>query len=91
MGDDLGMPAAVAIHNLVREGYKLFAVGASERLRAAARGRTAMLWVLGSTRWTSSGTQLVCTGGAAVHGARHGPPMWNGVEPVILTSVQVSL
>ena len=62
MGDDLGTPAAVAaIHNLVREGYKLFAVGASERLRAA------------------------------VHGARHGPPMWNGVEPVILTSVQVGL
>ena len=34
--DDLGTPAAVAaIHNLVREGYKLFAVGASENARAA--------------------------------------------------------
>jgi len=41
MGDDLGTPDAVAaIHNLVREGNQLFAVGASERLRAAARGRT---------------------------------------------------
>ena len=88
MGDDLGTPAAVAaIHNLVREGYKLFAVGAFGRRPGAVRA--AMLWVLGSTRWTSIGTQLVCTGGAAVHSTRHGPPMWNGVEPVVLTSVQV--
>jgi len=37
MDDDVGTPAAVAaIHNLVREGNKLLAVGASEKLRAAA-------------------------------------------------------
>ena len=76
MGADLGTPAAVAaIHNLVREGNKLFAVGASERQRAAPGAVRAMLWVLGWTRWTSTGTQHVCTRGAAVHSARHGPPM----------------
>ena len=73
MGDDLGTPAAVAaIHNLAREGNKLFAVSASERLRRRPGAVRAMLWVLGSTRWTSTGTPLVCTGGAAVHGAGHG-------------------
>ena len=48
MDDDLGTPAAVAaIHNLVREGNKLLAVGASEKLRAAAGAVRAMLGVLG--------------------------------------------
>jgi cysteinyl-tRNA synthetase len=48
MDDDLGAPAAVAaIHNLVREGNKLLAAGASEELRAAAGAVRAMLGVLG--------------------------------------------
>ena len=48
MDDDLGTPAAVAaIHDLVREGNKMLAVGASEDLRAAAGSVRAMLGVLG--------------------------------------------
>jgi cysteinyl-tRNA synthetase len=48
MDDDLGTPAAVAaIHNLVRESNRLLAVGASEKLRAAAGAVRAMLGVLG--------------------------------------------
>jgi cysteinyl-tRNA synthetase len=48
MDDDLGTPAAVAaIHDLVREGNKMLAVGASEDLCAAAGSVRAMLGVLG--------------------------------------------
>ena len=48
MDDDLGTPAAVAaIHNVVREGNKLLAAGASEGLRGAASSVRAMLGVLG--------------------------------------------
>lgn len=59
MDDDLGTPAAVAaIHDLVREGNKLLAVGASEKLRAAAGAVRAMLGVLGvdplDERWEDS-------------------------------------
>jgi cysteinyl-tRNA synthetase len=48
MDNDLGTPAAVAaIHNLVREGNKLLAAGATDELRAAAGAVRAMLGVLG--------------------------------------------
>ena len=90
MGDDLGTPTAVAaIHNLVRDGYKLFAVGASERLRAPARGRTGDALGAGldplAEHWDP----------ACLHG-RSGCPrrqartadVWNGAEPVGRTSVQ---
>jgi cysteinyl-tRNA synthetase len=48
MDDDLGTPAAVAaIHDVVREGNKLLADGASEALRGNAASVRAMLDVLG--------------------------------------------
>jgi cysteinyl-tRNA synthetase len=48
MDDDLGTPAAVAvIHNVVREGNKLLADGASDALRGNAASVRAMLGVLG--------------------------------------------
>lgn len=43
------------VHNFVREGHKLLAVGASEKLRAAAGAVRAMLGCWASTRWTSTG------------------------------------
>jgi cysteinyl-tRNA synthetase len=48
MDDDLGTPAAVAaIHDVVREGNKLLADGASDALRGNAASVRAMLGVLG--------------------------------------------
>jgi cysteinyl-tRNA synthetase len=48
MDDDLGTPAAVAaIHDVVREGNKLLADGASDALRGNAASVRAMLDVLG--------------------------------------------
>lgn len=48
MDDDLGTPAAVAaIHDVVREGNKLLAEGASDALRGNAASVRAMLGVLG--------------------------------------------
>ncbi len=48
MNDDLGTPAAVAaIHEVVREGNKLLAGGASPALRGNAASVLAMLDVLG--------------------------------------------
>jgi cysteinyl-tRNA synthetase len=48
MEDDLGTPAAVAaIHDVVREGNKLVADGASDALRGNAASVRAMLGVLG--------------------------------------------
>jgi cysteinyl-tRNA synthetase len=48
MDDDLGTPAAVAaIHDVVREGNKLVADGASDALRGNAASVRAMLGVLG--------------------------------------------
>jgi cysteinyl-tRNA synthetase len=48
MDDDLGTPAAVAvIHDVVREGNKLLAGGASDALRGNAASVRAMLDVLG--------------------------------------------
>ncbi|HEY0903124.1 MAG TPA: cysteine--tRNA ligase [Marmoricola sp.] len=48
MDDDLGTPAAVAVvHDLVREGNKLLAGGASDALRGNAASVRAMLDVLG--------------------------------------------
>jgi cysteinyl-tRNA synthetase len=48
MDDDLGTPAAVAaIHDVVREGNKLLAEGASDALRGNAASVRAMLDVLG--------------------------------------------
>jgi cysteinyl-tRNA synthetase len=60
MDDDLGTPAAVAaIHNVVREGNKLLAGGASDALRGAAGSVRAMLAVLGvdpfDDHWAGSG------------------------------------
>jgi cysteinyl-tRNA synthetase len=48
MDDDLGTPAAVAaVHDVVREGNKLVADGASDALRGNAASVRAMLGVLG--------------------------------------------
>ena len=48
MDDDLGTPAAVgALHDVVREGNKLLADGASPALRGTAASALAMLGVLG--------------------------------------------
>ena len=48
MDDDLGTPAAVAaLHDVVREGNKLVADGASDALRGNAASVRAMLGVLG--------------------------------------------
>jgi cysteinyl-tRNA synthetase len=60
MDDDLGTPAAVAaIHEVVREGNKLLADGASDALRGAASSVRAMLAVLGldpfDPHWRSGG------------------------------------
>lgn len=65
MDDDLGTPAAVAaIHDVVREGNKLLADGASDALRGNAASVRAMLGVLGldpaDPGWTdgSSGAEV---------------------------------
>jgi cysteinyl-tRNA synthetase len=61
MDDDLGTPAAVAaIYEVVREGNKLLASGASDALRGAASSVRGMLAVLGldpfDPHWASGGS-----------------------------------
>jgi cysteinyl-tRNA synthetase len=61
MDDDLGTPAAVAaIYDVVREGNKLLAGGASDALRGAAGSVRGMLAVLGldplDDHWAGSGS-----------------------------------
>ena len=63
MDDDLGTPAAVAaIHDVVREGNKLLAAGASDALQEAAGSVRAMLGVLGvdpmDEHWAASGSPV---------------------------------
>jgi hypothetical protein len=91
MGHDLGTPAAVAaIHNVVREGSKQFVVGASERLRAAALGRTGDALGAGldpfDEHWDPA--RLHGRSGYRRRQARTAD-VRNGVEPVVPTSVQV--
>jgi cysteinyl-tRNA synthetase len=63
MDDDLGTPAAVAaIYEVVREGNKLLAAGASDALRGAASSVHGMLAVLGldpmDPYWASGGSSV---------------------------------